>query len=189
MAETDFFASAHLTDEFGHGDAMVAFAPQRSLANIALYGGLKPLLDALGATLPLPGRQMRTEGVLYLWSGPASWLAICERDDPDFATGLANRLNSVAAVTDQSDGRTILRISGPASRDALAKLLPIDLHQTVFSLDETALTLAGHINVQIWRTGEDSFELACFRSFAACLFDSLREACQEFQIERSGRGC
>lgn len=182
MVETGLLAAPAVTCQ---GDAMVEPAPQRSLASIALYGDdLKPLLDRLGGTLPLPGRKIRVQHVTYLWSGPASWLALADRDDPDFSPNLADRLAGVAAVTDQSDGRAILSVRGPASRDALAKLVPIDLHPGVFAEDATALTLAGHINVQIWRNGEDAFELACFRSFAEALYQSLREACGEFQIEQ-----
>jgi sarcosine oxidase subunit gamma len=128
----------------------------------------------------LPGRKLRTKNVTYLWSGPASWLALSDADDPDFADTLAARLAGVAAVTDQSDGRAILRVHGPHIRDALAKLLPIDLHPNEFGEDATALTLAGHINVQIWRCGQNEFELACFRSFAGALRESLRHACHEF---------
>jgi sarcosine oxidase subunit gamma len=171
------------------GDAMVQLAPQRSLASIALYGDeVEPLRDALGGTLPLPGRMLRIRDITYLWAGPASWLALADSDHPDFSPQLAQRLAGLAAVADQSDGRVILRVQGVATRNALAKLLPIDLHPSVFAEDATALTLAGHINVQIWRSGGDAFELACFRSFAAALYDSLREACREFQSASPGRG-
>jgi len=189
MAETELLAQIAVSAACARGDSIVALAPQRGLASIALYGGdLKPLLDALGGTLPLPGRQLRADGVLYLWSGPASWLALADDDAADFSEKLATRLAGVAAVTDQSDGRAILRVHGPSSRDALAKLLPIDLHPKMFSIDATALTLAGHVNVQIWRSGEDAFELACFRSFAEDLFEALCEASREFQTEQKGRG-
>ncbi len=161
--------------------AMVALAPQRSLASIALYeDDPKPLSDVLGQ-LPLPGRTLRADGVLYLWSGRASWLALADGDDTDFSETLARRLCGLAAVTDQSDGRAMLRVQGPSARDALAKLLPIDLHPAVFAMDATALTLAGHISVQIWRRAENAFELACFRSFAEDLLEALHAASREFQ--------
>ncbi len=181
-------APACLAEALQQGDAVVALAPPRSMASIALYGNeLTALLDVLGGTLPLPGRQLTVDGVRYLWSGPASWLALAPNDDPDFAAKLAVRLAGRAAVTEQSDGRAILRVQGAAARVALTKLLPIDLHPGVFTEGSTALTLAGHINVQIWRT-ENMFELACFRSFAGALSAALSEACREFQTSPSGRG-
>ena len=172
-----------------NGDAMVELAPMRSMASIALVGDdLKLLLDVLGGMLPLPGRILQAGDTLYLWSGPASWLALANGDDPDFGSTLAQRLAGVAAVTDQSDGQAILRVHGASARAALAKLLPIDLHPRVFTENATAMTLAGHINVQIWRSGEDGFELACFRSFAGALYEALCDSCREFQTGSSGRG-
>jgi sarcosine oxidase subunit gamma len=184
MAETQLLAASAVD---APGDAMVELPPLRSMASIALYNDdLKPLLDALGCSLPLPGRQLRTGGVTYLWSGPASWLALAEDDDPDFSANLAARLEGAAAVTDQSDGRAILRVQGRFAPDALAKLLPIDLHPNVFTEDATAMTLAGHINVQIWRCGTSAFELACFRSFAGALLAALQAACREYELASAG---
>jgi len=45
----------------------------------------------------------------------------------------------------------------------------------VFGEDSTALTLAGHIPVQIWRE-DGQFAVACFRSFAKSLYHALIEA-------------
>jgi heterotetrameric sarcosine oxidase gamma subunit len=68
-----------------------------------------------------------------------------------------------------------LRICGPGTREALAKLIPIDLHPSAFPPDATALTLAGHISVQIWNT-PNGFELSCFRSYTETLYEALIEA-------------
>ena len=38
-----------------------------------------------------------------------------------------------AAIVDQSHGRTILRVTGPKVRDALAKGVPVDLHPRAFT--------------------------------------------------------
>jgi heterotetrameric sarcosine oxidase gamma subunit len=158
------------------GNAVVTLPAQRSIARIAAFKeSLAPLQTALGLTLPGPGRQAYHNAVLYLWAGPENWLAVADSDDPDFDIKLAQICNGLAAVTDQSDGRVIIRISGPASREALAKLIPIDLHPSAFPPDATALTLAGHISVQIWNS-TDGFELACFRSYAETLYEALVEA-------------
>jgi sarcosine oxidase subunit gamma len=154
----------------------VALLPQRSITGIAAFQDcFTALQDALGVLLPGPNRQARHDNILYLWAGPETWLAISE-DDPDFDLNLAKRCNGLAAVTDQSDGRVIVQIKGPNVREALAKLLPIDLHRSVFPPDATALTLAAHIPVQIWQSAEDVFELACFRSYAETLYEALMQA-------------
>jgi len=173
VAEWNLLAEPAFT--LARQNAAVALLPQRSIAGIAAFKDcLGPLQDALGV-LPGPNRQARHDDILYLWAGPESWLAIAE-DDPDFDLNLAKRCSGLAAVTDQSDGRAILQIKGPHVRDALAKLLPIDLHPSVFPQDATALTLAAHIPVQIWQSAVDVFELACFRSYAETLYEALSEA-------------
>jgi len=144
-------------------EAVVA-APFRSIVSLA------GPVAGLGATLPAPGRAVRHDGVLYLWAGMETWLAMA--DDP----GLEDKLRVAApdaAVTDQSDGKAILLVYGPRAKKILAKLLPIDLK--TFEEDATALTLAGHIPVQIWREGE-TFALACFRSYAESLHHALVRA-------------
>jgi heterotetrameric sarcosine oxidase gamma subunit len=147
-----------------------------SIASIAAFKDcLAPLRQTLGP-LPAANRQAEIDGVLYLWAGPESWLAVAGSDTPDFDIHLATRCNGLAAVTNQSDGRAIFQIAGPEVRDRLAKLLPIDLHPSAFPTDATAMTLAGHISVQIWRNGENSFKLACFRSFSETLYEALSEA-------------
>jgi sarcosine oxidase subunit gamma len=159
------------------GNAVIVLKPQRSIAGIAVFEDcLFPLQDGLGLLLPGPGRQARKDDILYLWAGPENWLAVAAEDDPEFDRKLAKLCTRLAAVTDQSDGRAILQIKSPTVRDTLAKLVPIDLHPSVFQPDATALTLAAHIPVQIWQAAEDAFELACFRSYAETLYEALVEA-------------
>jgi sarcosine oxidase subunit gamma len=162
------------------GTRLVRLAPPRNIVSIAAFAGtLPPLQAALGVALPQTPRRVAAAGVTYLWSGPASWLAIA--DDPALAPRLAARLQNLAAVTDQSDGRVTLSVSGPGAREILAKLVPVDLHPGEFPADATALTLAGHVAVLLWQDEAGDFQLACFRSFAESLYHSLAEAAREYE--------
>jgi sarcosine oxidase subunit gamma len=150
----------------------VSLAPERRIYSVSAFAGGKAQLEAaLGLTLPDANRGFTDGAVTWLWSGPGTWLAIGD-------AGLESRLSGVAphaAVTEQSDGRALFFVAGPHCRDILEKLVPIDLHESAFLAGHTALTLAGHIPVQIWREGE-TFVLACFRSFAAALHHALVQA-------------
>jgi sarcosine oxidase subunit gamma len=150
----------------------IALVPQCSIVSIAAFDGA-----ALGLALPTTPRRIAHDGITYLWSGPSTWLAL--GDDPALESRITAEVAGKAAVTDQSDGRVILTVSGPQAAAILAKLVPIDLHPTAFPPDATALTLAGPITVQIWRR-EAVFHLACFRSFAESLAHALLQASQEF---------
>jgi sarcosine oxidase subunit gamma len=144
----------------------------RSIVSIAALGG-QPL------PLPATARRITDGGTQYVWSGPNAWLAISE--NTVLFQELSERFGAVAALTDQSDGLTSFRVIGPQARAALAKLVPIDLHDSAFPPDAAAITLAGHIGVRIWQEDDGAFCLTCFRSFAQALHHALVQAVQEFR--------
>lgn len=149
--------------------------PHRSIVSIAGFRGQGA---AVNLALPATPCQVSQGGVIYLWSGPNAWLAVSE--NPALYEEISERLNGIAAVTEQSDGLVLLRVIGPHARNILAKLVPIDLHPSAFAPDAVAITLAGHIGVRIWQDEDGAFILACFRSFAGALYHSLVEASHEF---------
>jgi methylglutamate dehydrogenase subunit D len=101
----------------------------------------------------------------------------------DLELSLKDRLGSLASLTDQSDGRSVLRLSGSRTRETLAKGLAIDLHPRAFTPGDTALTLAGHIGVQIWQLDDTpSYEIAVARGYAGSLIGWLLPAGEEFGI-------
>lgn len=162
------------------GGTRLALAPPRTILSVAAFNGqAAALAQALGAALPTAPRVVTQGDVLWLWSGVDSWLAI----------GATLKLASEhAAIVDQSHGRVILHLTGPRAPDVLAKLVPIDLHPAAFPPDATALTLAGAINVQLWRHGPDGFALACMSSLAQALGEALAEAAAEYAAESSPHG-
>jgi sarcosine oxidase subunit gamma len=159
--------------------AMVQPLPHRTILSLSAFQGQAPALSAaLGVALPTTPRRIAQNGTDYLWSGPASWLVMPER--PACLAEITAAASPFAAVTDQSDSRFLLRITGPRTRAALAKLVPIDLHDSAFAPDAVALTLAAHIGVTLWREAPESFVLACFRSYAAALHHAVTTATGEF---------
>jgi methylglutamate dehydrogenase subunit D len=132
--------------------------------------------------LPTTPRRVGDGRLAFLWSGRAQWLAIAEGMG-DLESSLRDRLGSLASLTDQSDGRSVLRLSGPRTRETIAKGLAIDLHPRAFTPGDTALTLAGHIGVQIWQLDDTpSYEIAVARGYASSLLAWLIPAGEEFGI-------
>ncbi len=147
----------------------VRLAPWRRVLSLAVFaGGLDRLQAALGGALPTAGKTVLIGGVRFAWAGPGSWLAVSP--DADLADQITAAARGLAAVTDQSDGKLVFLVDGGR---ALQKLVPVDLED--MAEDATALTLAGHIPVQIWREGQ-AVALACFRSYGASLHHALVEA-------------
>lgn len=76
-------------------------------------------------------------------------------------------------ISDQSHGRVRIRVSGLNATQLLNKGTAIDLHPSAFPLGSTAMTLFGHISMQLTRTGSEDFELTVLRSFAESLYEEL----------------
>jgi len=126
----------------------------------------------------------------FIWTGPGHWLALDSARTGlarfGFARDLAERFGTDASVTDLTGARAILRLAGPAVRPTLAKLVPIDLDETIFPPGAAALTLAGHVVVTLWRPDAEAWAIACYRSFGESLLHDLLEAAAEFGCDVAG---
>ena len=92
---------------------------------------------------------------------------------PASLDALAAALAGKAYVMDQSHGRVRIGVSGRSSRALLSKGTAVNLDPGVFPEGHSAMTMVGHLSVQIVRIGDDSFELTVLRSFAESLWDEL----------------
>ena len=103
----------------------------------ARNGRSAELLDAarsaFGVELPVAPKRIEGRDIAFVWSGPDQWLA-CTHPAPSqgMEALLATPFAGLASIVDQSHGRTLLRLTGPRIRDALAKGVPIDLHPRAF---------------------------------------------------------
>jgi methylglutamate dehydrogenase subunit D len=141
-------------------------------------------LERFGLALPtVPRREFRGP-LSFAWAGPGKWLAVLESAwgtgfDSDLREGFAG----FASVTNQSDGRSIIRVGGPKARQALAKGVPLDLDPRSFRVGDTALTVVANINVHFWQIDETPiYEFAVFRSLAVAFHEWLLEASIEFGV-------
>jgi methylglutamate dehydrogenase subunit D len=140
--------------------------------------------------LELPGasRRAAASDVAFAATGPGAWLAMSERGANEFAARLMADLDGLASVSDQSDGYLLIRLTGARVRDALAKLVPIDVHPRAFEPGDVASTVASHIGVTLWRLADEPdaapvFEIMMFRSLARSFWHALAEAAAEYGFE------
>jgi sarcosine oxidase subunit gamma len=138
--------------------------------------------ERFGVDLPMTPRRAAEGRIHFIWAGPGRWLAEAPDEVPStFERSLREVLCGLASVTSQSDGRSIIRISGPKAREVLAKGVPLDLDPRVFGPGDTAMTVVGHINVHFWQTDTvPTYDFAVFRSFAASFCEWLLDAAAEF---------
>lgn len=140
--------------------------------------------DRFALDLPTTPRSVAGTGAAFVWSGAEQWLVIAEDGADDLAAELRGLAAGLASVTAQGDGRMVLRISGPAAREALSAVVAIDLHPRSFRTGDTALTLANHVGVQLRQVDDGpGFELIAFRSYAGSLFHAVMAAGLRFGVE------
>jgi len=134
---------------------------------------------AFGVALPQGPRRAAKGAITFAGTGPGQWIASAEGAE-GFAARLRSRLGPFATVTDQSDARLVLHLSGPRVRDALAKGVPLDLHPKVFKAGDVATTLVAYIGVQIDRIDEATWQLTAPRSMAGSFWSWLSASAGEF---------
>ncbi|TAJ34552.1 sarcosine oxidase subunit gamma family protein, partial [Bosea sp. (in: a-proteobacteria)] len=147
--------------------------------------------QSLGLALPTAPRIVSSAGHDVIWSGPDQWLlrARSRGEMPSLIAELAR----YAAVSDQSDARAALRLSGPHLRDALAKGAMIDLHPAAFAVGDAAATSVAHLGVQLWRLPDaaegSAFEIMVARSLAGSFWSWFAASAAEFGCRVvAGRG-
>jgi sarcosine oxidase subunit gamma len=147
-------------------------APMTPIWSLAPYRGQAAALSAAleaahGLSFPAPGAVLSDGGVSIAWSGL----------DQAFLMGVAPApaLAVHAALSDQSDGWARLVLDGPAARDVLARLVPIDLSPAACPPGSARRTLLGHMPALIVHRGGDGFDILLFRSMAATAVHELSD--------------
>lgn len=195
MAETfaarSAFAGIAVPGRHGNGSAtpgvVISERTNLGLATLAARRGKGAELaaaarSAYGVVLPSGSTADTSPTAAFIGTAPGQWFVVSERlANGALADDLTARLGAFASITDQSDGRGVVRVSGPAARAALAKGLPIDLHPSVFRTGSAATTVISLIGAQIWQVDETpTYDIAVFRGYAGSFWRWLAASAAEF---------
>mgnify|MGYP005643036189 CR=1 FL=1 len=101
------------------------------------------------------------------------WLLGVEPSPLDAETGV---------TLDISHSRTRVLVSGPEAPACLNRLLPIDLRQDRFVVNQVASGGIHHVGVTLWRS-KTGYELFLPRGFAESLWELLIETAEQFGLE------
>jgi methylglutamate dehydrogenase subunit D len=142
------------------------------VAGIEQAAGVRPDRSACRAT------QAGDTGAL--WLGPDRWL-IVEKESRDLDAAIrATVSEEQAAITDQSHSRSVLRISGPQSRNVLRKGTTQDVDPSQFNSGDVRTTSLFHMNAVIHCVGDDSFDIYVARSFGHSFYEVICHAATEY---------
>ena len=89
------------------------------------------------------------------------------------------------AVTDISQSRAVIEISGSKSKDVLKKGSPLNFNNDMFKPNNCANTTYNGINIIIDFISEkpDCFNLFALRSFGGSFYHSITDSCLEYGYE------
>ncbi|MEW9834706.1 sarcosine oxidase subunit gamma [Mesorhizobium marinum] len=140
--------------------------------------------DAPARPQALPAGEAR-----LIWSGADQFLVLSRRG-AGFEKA-ASAFAGVASLSEQSDARSLLEISGPRARDLLAKVCSVDLHPAAFPVGAAAATSIDHTAVNLWREddadGGPVFHLLVFATFAESLWHTLLDSGAEYGVSIDAR--
>jgi sarcosine oxidase subunit gamma len=175
------------------GQLTIAELPLRVQVNVRLdpdssvRDGVEKVLET---PLPLdPNTAVHVGDRMVCWLGPDEWLVVGSVGDERLAAHLAEATaGQAASVVDVSAARTILRISGPRSRDLIAHGCALDLHAQTFLAGHCAQTRLALANVLITPAPDDTadhvrapeFWVFVRASFAGYLATWLLDAAAEY---------
>ena len=174
--------------------------PYRGLVNLRGPAGDKTfdsaVQKALGVALPSePNSTTGQDDLRVFWLGPDEWWVVTPGDGPAMADKLRAALaGQKAAVTDVSESRTCIHISGARARDLLSKGCPLDLHPRVFSTGRCAQSLCAKAMITLHQVADDSdggdeangsgpaYDVYVLNSFAEYLWLWLEDAAREYGL-------
>jgi heterotetrameric sarcosine oxidase gamma subunit len=141
------------------------------------------LKEALGIELATGSKTSSDGSLILIATGPRAWLAVRDGGD-NLVNALRQSLGETAAITDQSSGYAVLRISGPKARATFEKGLGVDLHPRAFQPGNAASTSCAHLNVVIWQIDSaPTYDVAVPRSFAGAFCHWLSDSAAEFGLK------
>lgn len=193
-------ARSPIRAEVVDGDGALRLTDQSATGKLLLRAPVAgPMAQALGTRFGRAGREFGDEA-LVVGSGPGEWLVIAPREElPVFTAWLEQRGEAdpgLVSVVDVSHGRAMLRLTGHAAADVLAKLCAVDLSDEVVPDGGAFRSSVARVATDVVRddsgdgdsAGGDrpsyvpSYVLHCERSSGQYLWDAVVDAGREFGV-------
>jgi len=141
---------------------------------------------ATGADLPIAANTVSVaDDLRILWLGPNEWWVVA----PDAKRAeLIERLRQSfagqhTAVCDVSESRTVITVTGPTTRDVLARGISLDLHPRAFGPGQCAQTGMAKANVVLHQIDNaPSYEIYILKSFSDYLWRWIGLVAEDFGL-------
>lgn len=177
-------AQTALAGDAAPADLAIELAEAPLLGMVTVRGDLaapavaEAVQAALGVAIPAQRKvAIGNDGRRALWMAPDELMLQLPYEQADDAVVTIDRTlgDTPHLVANVSDARAMFVLKGECVRDVLAKGAPIDLHRDAFGVGDLRRTRISAVAAAIYQTHADpeTFEVFCFRSYAAYLWDWL----------------
>jgi sarcosine oxidase subunit gamma len=154
--------------------------------NSADHEFVEGVQGVLGVGVPLdPNTAIVAGNITVLWLGPDEWLVVT----PDGQEAeLVERINDALAgqhfaVSDVSDSRAIIGLTGVHARDVLMKGCGLDLHPRVFNAGDCAQSSLARCHMLLHQINEiPTYDVYVHRSFSDYAWRWLEDAAREYGV-------
>ena len=183
VSDRDYIPPGHYGSTDGPAGMFVQMHEYPAMLIVIARKGQQAALSAtmlahFGLALPAGPKRVVAGELAAISLAPAQWLVT---GPPALARQVTNACEGLASVSDQTDSRRVLRLSGPDVRQMLAKGVPLDLHPEAFQPGDAAATIVSHISTWMWQLDDaPAYELAVPRSMAGSFADWLKASAAEF---------
>ncbi len=131
--------------------------------------------EITGQGLPGSGRANVDGGTGLLWMSPDELLVLVPHDA---VSGAIARIDAALSgqhylAVDVSDARSVIAVDGPAAREVIAKLCPVDMSAEAFGPGTFRRTRMAQIAAAIWMEPDHALRVICFRSVDRYALDLL----------------
>ena len=132
-----------------------------------------------------PGRATVLPDFTALPLSPGQWMLVSteETQKDSFAGSIADRIEGIGHVSNQSDSRVCFRLSGPAARTVMAKGCRLDLHPKMVAAGFCAQTVMAQIGVILHQVDDTpTYHMLVYSGFALDFRDWIEGAVSEFTV-------
>lgn len=164
----------------GDGEAGVTIERLRPAGVVEVIGRRGEAGAGFVRHQPPVGRVVHKKNSTLVWTAPRRFWAMSNTDaGAAMMTRWRRKVGSAGYVTDLSQARFGVRITGESARDLLAKGCPVDVDS--FAGDQSVGTVCEGMPVILHGCGKaPGFDLWIMRSYGRSLFDWLTHSAAEF---------
>lgn len=167
-------------------DPAISLSIRENLAMVQVFAR-KGQEDAVARKLGLsakPGKARSAKGVTNMPLSPGQWMLVAEKgNDGSFAGKIAATIEGVGYVSEQSDARVCIRVSGRDVRELMARGCRLDLHERVTSAGFCAQTVMAQTGVLLHQVSDaPEYDLYVYSGFAQSFWHWLTATAAQFAL-------